>query len=429
MKQRVKQILLATALATQTPSVHAQAAPRNVPYAIKAGISAVVTLDGGAEQIATVRVGDGPEQRLGRFDDETIDQVQAVDIDHDGYRDLVLGQSGGSTQLIARLFLYRPDSGTFQEIAHPDKTSPCRGFVNPVIDASKPAISVGCRYGAASHGFEEYVLRPDGTAHATSWTTQALFGMESEPAELTYRFREDGAVERIDIEGEGSPLEDGTVSVSKLDLYDTPDVNARPTLHALDGEHLDVVALRQRDWLQVRYASKTAGEVVKWVRYADLRVDKHALAPPATPQPLELELADTLADWSGEDGGYFILSVANRGEAPVALTAPRVWLLLVNSQGDRTVHPLFQREGDTLLPANPLGFAREPVAWAADEEGKPGYVVSDNGHGNVAFLPALAPGKYRAAAIVTDPGNLAQALVSNEITFDYPLPRQPPAPQ
>lgn len=427
----MKRIFLVAALAACAGQVQAQvqAAPRNVPFSIKAGLPGVVTVSSGDTQQATVRVGDGPEQPLGSFDADAVDQIQAVDINHDGYRDLILGQSGGSTQLFARLFLYRPDHGTFQEIVHPDPSSPCRGFVNPVIDEKQAVIHVACRYGAASNGFEDYVLRSDGTARATSWGTQALFGLESEAAELSYRFREDGSIDRIDIEGEGSPLEGGAVPVSKLDLTDTPDVNATPTMTATEGEHLDVVALRPPDWLQVRYASKTAGVALKWVRYADLRVDKHRLVAPSSPRPLTLDLADTLADWNGEDGGQFIVSVANTSDAPVALNAPRVWLLLTNAQGHRIVHPLYQRDADTLPPANPLGLARDPIVWAAGEDGKPAYLLNDNGYSNVPFLPALAPGKYRAAVVLTDPGNLAQPIVSNEISFDYPLPQRPPASQ
>lgn len=427
----MKRIFLVAALAACAGQVQAQvqAAPRNVPFSIKTGLPGVVTVSSGDTQQATVRVGDGPEQPLGSFDADAVDQIQAVDINHDGYRDLILGQSGGSTQLFARLFLYRPDHGTFQEIVHPDPSSPCRGFVNPVIDEKQAVIHVACRYGAASNGFEDYVLRSDGTARATSWGTQALFGLESEAAELSYRFREDGSIDRIDIEGEGSPLEGGAVPVSKLDLTDTPDVNATPTMAATEGEHLDVVALRPPDWLQVRYASKTAGVVLKWVRYADLRVDKHRLVAPSSPRPLTLDLADTLADWNGEDGGQFIVSVANTSDAPVALNAPRVWLLLTNAQGHRIVHPLYQRDADTLPPANPLGLARGPIVWAAGEDGKPAYLLNDNGYSNVPFLPALAPGKYRAAVVLTDPGNLAQPIVSNEISFDYPLPQRPPASQ
>ncbi len=192
----MKGILLAAMLATLGQG----ACAREFPYPIKAGLSATVTTRGGEPDRATVRVGNGPEQPLGDFDEE-IDQMQAVDIDHDGYQDLALGQSGGGSQVQTRLFLYRPATGGFQEVRHPGgDASPCRGFVNPVFDAERPAFSVGCRYGAASHGFEEYVLNPDGTARATSWTT---------PAKLTYRFREDGSLDRIEAEEEDSPQEDG----------------------------------------------------------------------------------------------------------------------------------------------------------------------------------------------------------------------------
>lgn len=415
-------------LAAPAPHALAQAAPRTFSYPVQPGLDAVVRISGGDAPHATVRVGNGPEQALGAFD-EAVDYQDSFDINHDGYRDLVLGQSGGSTQVITRLFLYLPDTRTFREIAHPGDASPCRGYVNPEFDETLPVIRVACRYGAASHGFEEYVLRPDGSARATSWTTQALFGLESTVADITTHFAEDGSPQRIDIEGEGSPLDGGTIPVSQLDLYDTPDVNAPPALTAASGDTLEIAALQAPDWLQVRYASKTAGHVVKWVRYADLRVDKHALAPRQGERQLALELADTLADWHGDDGGYFVVSVANRGDAPIALNLPRVWLLLTTPTDHRIVHPLFQREADTLFPANPLGFVREPVAWAQDEAGRPAYVIDDSGHGNgrVAFLPDLAPGRYRMAAVMTAPGNLAGALVSNEIEFDYPFPKRPPA--
>lgn len=411
------------------------ASARDFPYPIKAGLAAVVTTSSGAVERATVRVGNGPEQLLGVFDEE-IDQMGSVDINHDGYRDLVLGQSGGGTQVISRLFLYRPGDGSFQEILHPDsKASPCHGFVNPDFAPDRAAFSVACRYGAASNGFEEYVLRPDGTAHATSWSTQALFGLEVDQADLTYRFREDGSVAGIDIEGEGSPLDGGTVPVSKLDLYDTPDVNARPTMTAAEGEHLDVVALRPRDWLQVRYASESAGEVLKWVRYGDLRLDKHQYQPtPPDAAGLELTLFNYLGDWDDEEsGGRFTLRLDNRGPAPARLALPRVWLLLINAQGDRIVHPLFQRDAVTLeSPGAPAqdtatGLADAPVLWRKDENdgGKPAYMIRAGDTGYVPVVPELAAGRYRATAVVTDPGNLGEPLYSNQIEFDFPFPKRP----
>ncbi|WMD20336.1 SH3 domain-containing protein [Achromobacter seleniivolatilans] len=427
----MKGILLAATLAIvglgATATGIAAEAPRNVPYQIKPGVSATVQISGGAEQRVSVRVGNGPDQLLGTFDDETIDQVGSVDINHDGYSDLVLGQSGGSTQIIARLFLYRPQNGTFQEIQHPDNTSPCRGFVNPVIDPKNPVISVACRYGAASNGTEEYVLRADGTVHATSWSTQALFGLDNEQSELTYHFREDGSIASIDIDGDGSPLEGGIVPVSKLDLYDTPDVNTHPALAASQDEPLTVVALKPRDWLQVRYTGKSGQEVTKWVRYGDLRVDKHQYLPP-TPvmEGLELTLFNYLGDWDDESGGRFTLRLDNRGTAPVELAAPRIWLLLINAQGDRIVHPLYQRNADTLAAGANTGLADDPIVWRKDEDGTFTYMVNNEGYSYVPLVPDLAPGKYRAAVIMTDPGNLAEPLYSNEVSFEFPFPKQPP---
>ncbi|EHK63630.1 SH3 domain-containing protein [Achromobacter arsenitoxydans] len=422
----MKGILLAALLATLGQGAYA----REFPYPIKAGLSATVTTSGGEQERAMVRVGNAPPQPLGDFDEE-IDEMRAVDIDHDGYQDLILGQSGGSSQIVSRLFLYRPAIGGFQEIRHPGgDASPCQGFVNPVFDPGRAAFGVGCRYGAASHGFEEYVLRPDGTAHATSWTTQALFSLESAQAELTYQFRDDGTLDRIDIEGEGSPLEDGIVPVSKLDLYDTPDVNARPAMTAAEGESLTVVALRPRGWLQVR----TAGEALRWVRYGDLRVDKHRYQPaPPAAAGLELTLFNYLDEWDDEEsGGRFTLGLDNHGAAPVALDAPRVWLLLVNPQGDRIVHPLLQADRVALGPANAqagdsgIALADAPVLWRADDgnDGKPAYMIRENETGFVPVLPELAPGRYRMAAVLTDPHSLQAPLYSNEVEFDYPFPKR-----
>lgn len=422
----MKGFLLAALLATLGQGAWA----REFPYPITPGTPAIVSTRGGEQERATVRVGDGPEQLLGDFDEE-IDEMRAVDIDHDGYQDLVLGQSGGGSQVLSRLFLYRPATGGFQEIRHPGgDASPCHGFVNPVFDPGRAAFGVGCRYGAASHGFEEYVVRPDGTVRATSWTTQALFDLETDQAELTYQFREDGSLDRIDIEGEGSPLEDGVVPVSKLDLYDTPDVNARPAMTLTEGERLAVVALRPRGWLQVR----TTGGVLKWVRYGDLRVDKHLHEPtPAAATGLELTLFNYLDEWDDEEsGGRFTLGLDNHGAAPVALDDARVWLLLVTPQGDRIVHPLLQADRVALGPADaPAGasgiaLVDAPVLWRADggNDGKPAYTIRENEAGFVPVLPALAPGRYRMTAVVTDPHSLQAPLYSNEVEFDYPFPKR-----
>lgn len=422
----MKAILLAAVLATMGQSATA----REFSYPIKAGMPATVTTNGGEHERATVRVGSGSEQALGEFDEE-IDEMLAVDIDHDGYQDLVLGQSGGGSQVVSRLFLYRPDNGGFQEIRHPGgDASPCHGFVNPSFHAERPEFSVACRYGAGSHGFEEYVLRPAGTVHATSWTTQALFELETAQAELTYRFTDGGAIDGIDIEGEGSPLEDGVVPVSKLDMYDAPDVNARPSMTAADNEPLQVVAVRPRGWLQVR----TAGDALKWVRYGDLRVDKHRYQPaPPAEDGLELTLFNYLDEWDDEEsGGRFTLGLDNHGAAPITLPAPRVWLLLINDRGDRIVHPLLLADRIALGPAHgPAGtsgiaLADAPVRWQPDEgnDGKPAYMIRENEASFVPVLPELAKGRYRMTAVVTDPGGLQAPLYSNEVEIDYPFPKR-----
>lgn len=423
-----KGILLAAALATLGQAAQA----RDITYAIKDGLPAVVSISDGAEQHVTVRVANGPVQQLGTFDDDAIDQVESVDIDHDGYLDLTLGQSGGSSQLFARLFLYRPKDGTFQEIQHPGQDSPCRQFVNPVIAKEQAAISVACRFGAASNGAEEYVLRPDGTVRATTWSTQALFDLETDQAELTYHFREDGTIDRIDINGDGSPLDSGTVPVSKLDLYDAPDVNSHPSMTAAEGEALTVIALRPHGWLQVRYASKTAsGDVIKWVRHSDLRVDKYQYqAGPPPADGLDLTLFNYLGDWDDESGGRYTVRLDNRGTAAVSLASPRLWLLLINARGDRITHPLYARDAVTLGAADTpgqaamVGWADDPIVWRKDEDGTYAYMVNDNGYRYVRLVPDLAPGKYRAAVIVTDPGGVARPIYSNEVRFDFPFPKR-----
>lgn len=151
------------------------ACAREYPYAVAPGLPAVVTVSGLPDQRLRVRVGDGPEHEVARLGgDEEVDQFQSVDVDRDGYRDFAIGQSGGGTQVHARIFLYRPQERAFRELPHPDSaSSPCHGYVNPVFDETRPAFAVACRYGAAEYGFEEYTVCPDGTARATSWSRQS----------------------------------------------------------------------------------------------------------------------------------------------------------------------------------------------------------------------------------------------------------------
>lgn len=167
----MKTILLGAVLA----AIAQNACARDYPYEIAPGLPAVVSIADLPRQQLSVRAGKGPRQALADFGgDEEVDQFQDVDVDHDGYRDFVVGQSGGSGQVHARIFLYRPGEGGFRELRHPDSAaSPCRGFVNPVFDPARPAFAVACRYAADNFGFEEYSVCPDGTARATSWSRRS----------------------------------------------------------------------------------------------------------------------------------------------------------------------------------------------------------------------------------------------------------------
>lgn len=429
--------------------VSASALARDHAYDIKPGLRAVVTVDGAAQQRVSVRVGKGAPQEIARLDDEAVDVFETPDIDHDGYRDLVIGQSGGSGQVHARLFLYRPKDGRFHEIAHPaPEASPCHQFVNPVFDAGKAAFSTGCRYGADRNGTEDYVLRADGTARPVQWTTQALFDLEDTAFDLTYAFHQDGTVARIQIDGEGAPLDDGAVPFERLDLYDAPDVKALSAQTAKAGDRLDVVALRPH-WLQVRLAGAAADALPKWVRYADLKIDKHRYAPPQRPPAsgLQLSVFGHLGTTLYEAGGRFTLHVTNLGPGPVRLQSPRVWLLFIDSQDRRTLQPLYPRPPVTLeAPAAPqLGpaygegsdrpaapvkarhvarWADDPVLWRQDADGVSSYQV-DAGNGQyVPFFPDLAPGRYRLVVALTDPAAATEPVYSNAIEVDLPFPKR-----
>lgn len=434
--------------------VSADAFARDHAYDIKPGLRAVVTVDGATQQRVSVRVGKGAPQEIARLDDEAVDVFETPDIDHDGYRDLVIGQSGGGGQVQARLFLYRPKEGKFREIAHPAPlASPCHQFVNPVFDAAKAAFSVGCRYGADSNGTEDYALRPDGTARPVRWTTQALFDLEDSAFELTYGFNEDGTVARIQIDGDDSPLDgDSSVPFDRLDLYDAPDVKALSTRTAKAGERLDVIALRPQ-WLQVRVAGASADAPPAWVRYADLKIDKHRYAPaPRTPTSgLMLSVYGHLGTTLYEAGGRFTLHVTNLGPEPARLQSPRIWLLFIDAQDRRTLQPLYQRPPVTLAapavaaaaaqaspayadnadrPAAPTGprhvadWADDPVLWRPDGNGGFEYQVSAGNGQYVPFFPDLAPGRYRLVVALTDPAAATSPVYSNAIEVDLPFPKR-----
>lgn len=279
----MKRTLLATAiLVLLLPGAYAGA--RDHAYQIKPGLTAIVTVSGQDRHTVSARVGKGPVQQLAVMDDEAVDVFETPDIDHDGYADLAIGQSGGGTQARMRLFLYRPNEGRYQEIHHPaPEISPCHGFVNPVFDAGKPAFSTGCRYSADSQGEESYAVRPDGTAVPVSWITQIWFPQASAKVEARYEFHGDGTVARILLDGEGSPFDggDNVAPLDRVDLYDAPDITSGPSTQLRAGERYDVVALRPAGWLQVRLPGQKDAAALKWLRYVDLVIDRHGLAPSA----------------------------------------------------------------------------------------------------------------------------------------------------
>lgn len=64
--------------------------------------------------------------------------------------------------------------------------------------------------------------------------------------------------------------------------------------------------------------------------------------------------------------------------------------------------------------------------WRQDDNGVSAYMSAEHPDSYVPFVPDPPPGKYRAAVIVTDPGNLAEPLYFNEVGFDFPFPKRPP---
>ena len=126
-------------------------------------------------------------------------------------------------------------------------------------------------------------MRPDGTAVPVSWITQIWFPQASAKVEARYEFHGDGTVARILLDGEGSPFDggDNVAPLDRVDLYDAPDITSGPSTQLRAGERYDVVALRPAGWLQVRLPGQKDAAALKWLRYVDLVIDRHGLAPSA----------------------------------------------------------------------------------------------------------------------------------------------------
>lgn len=65
------------------------------------------------------------------------------------------------------------------------------------------------------------------------------------------------------------------------------------------------------------------------------------------------------------------------------------------------------------------------MVWRPGEDGKPAYQVNAGNGRYVPFFPDLAPGRYRLAVALTDPGSLAEPVYSNQIEVDLPFPKRP----
>ena len=117
-EQDLKRTLLATAILVLL-------AARRIRRRARSRVPDQARPDGGRHRVGTGPArglgarGRGPVQQLAVLDNEAVDVFETPDIDHDGYADLAIGQSGGGTQARMRLFLYRPNEGTTRRSAIP----------------------------------------------------------------------------------------------------------------------------------------------------------------------------------------------------------------------------------------------------------------------------------------------------------------------
>ncbi|MFJ1299296.1 hypothetical protein ACILG0_04970 [Pseudomonadota bacterium AL_CKDN230030165-1A_HGKHYDSX7] len=439
---------VAAMLASAALNAPAAAEPKLIAdYLIDANLRAFVYAEplnnARGEQRISVVAGDQAAQVLGVLSDEEIDIFDSPDLDRDGYGDFFIGQSGGSQNVITRLFRYRPETRDFIELKHPGgDASPCRGFVSLSLpeDPDEREFYGSCRYGAGAYGIERYSFAPDGTVRALQWQIPVrLDGMET--TDVITRFNDDGTVAEIVLDSPDLALgPKGEVLVERLDLYDAPDPTRRSGQFVVRGDLVRILDGRP-GWIKLGYRGSQAGagDQQKWVRYDDMLFDKYAYAGPAkTPQALSLSVFDYFGKPGDELRTTFTLTVDNPGKAPVALQAPQIRLLFIDAKGNRTVHTLYEREPVTLGPQGDDKPARaggratggkrykpsatwddNAVQWFPAPDGSRRYVIDNNGI-PATFLPALAPGHYRMIAVLTDPA-LEAPVYANEVTFDYPL--------
>lgn len=278
----MKRTLLATAiLVLLLPGAYAGA--RDHTYQIKPGLTAVVTVSGQNRHTVSARVGKGPVQQLAVMDDEAVDVFETPDIDHDGYADLAIGQSGGGTQARMRLFLYRPNEGRYQEIRHPARGQPLPRLRQPGLRRRQARLLNGLPIQRRQPGRGK--LRRAPRRHGRS---RVLDHADLVPAGK----REGRGPVRVPRRRHGGPNPAGRRrlavrrrrqrgALDRVDLYDAPDITSGPSTQLRAGERYDVVALRPAGWLQVRLPGQKDAAALKWLRYVDLVIDRHGLAPSA----------------------------------------------------------------------------------------------------------------------------------------------------
>ena len=249
----MKRTLLATAiLVLLLPGAYAGA--RDHTYQIKPGLTAVVTVSGQNRHTVSARVGKGPVQQLAVMDDEAVDVFETPDIDHDGYADLAIGQSGGGTQARMRLFLYRPNEDATRRSAIPlPRPAPATASsTRSSTPASPPSQRVADTAPTARRG----KLRRAPRRHGRS---RVLDHADLVPAGK----REGRGPVRVPRRRHGGPNPAGRRrlavrrrrqrgALDRVDLYDAPDITSGPSTQLRAGERYDVVALRPAGWLQVR---------------------------------------------------------------------------------------------------------------------------------------------------------------------------------
>ena len=215
------------------------------------------------------------------MDDEAVDVFETPDIDHDGYADLAIGQSGGGTQARMRLFLYRPNEDATRRSAIPLRASPATASSTR---SSTPASPPSQRVADTAPTARERKLRRAPRRHGRS---RVLDHADLVPAGKRegrgpVRVHGDGTVARILLDGEGSPFDGGdNVAPSTASISMT-----RPTSRA--AHRRSCAPASGMTWWRCgrRAGCKCACRAerrrgARWLRYVDLVIDRHGLAPSA----------------------------------------------------------------------------------------------------------------------------------------------------